>query len=78
MISYIKWYYITESYHVVFENSEGAPPIEQENLLRELNLMKKFKSHPNVLGLVGCCIDKGILQKKKKKIVTSLRKRKGS
>ncbi|XP_072029444.1 uncharacterized protein [Amphiura filiformis] len=37
---------------------ENASLIEKNNLLKELQVLKILKHHPNVLGLVGCCIEK--------------------
>ena len=28
---------------------------EEEDFLEEISLMKKLGSHPNVLGMLGCC-----------------------
>ena len=39
---------------------DGSPAGEKENLRKELNLMKSFKTHPNVVELLGSFEDKGM------------------
>ncbi|XP_072033584.1 tyrosine kinase receptor Cad96Ca-like [Amphiura filiformis] len=36
----------------------NARSLDKVNFLRELDLMKKLRPHPNVLGLMGCCVEK--------------------
>lgn len=38
---------------------DGAGSKEREDLHRELFIMQKIGSHPNVVQLLGCCTDKG-------------------
>ncbi|XP_072041361.1 tyrosine kinase receptor Cad96Ca-like [Amphiura filiformis] len=40
---------------------DGAPTSDKEDLLRELNLMKKFKPHPNVVQFIGSCVERDSL-----------------
>ncbi|XP_038065701.1 tyrosine-protein kinase receptor TYRO3-like isoform X1 [Patiria miniata] len=37
---------------------QGAGALEKKDMLRELELMKKLPDHPNVVKLLGFCIDK--------------------
>ncbi|XP_072021957.1 fibroblast growth factor receptor 1-like [Amphiura filiformis] len=46
---------------VVKTTKEGATTSEKEDLRRELNLMKKFKNHPNVLEYLAGCVVRGSL-----------------
>ena len=34
---------------------------EKKDLLQELSVMKMLDSHPNVVRLLGCCTDKGLI-----------------
>ena len=36
-------------------STEGAPLSYQEDLLAEINLMKRIGSHPNIVCLIGAC-----------------------
>lgn len=38
---------------------DGAGSKERDDLLKELAIMQKMGSHPNVVTLLGCCTDKG-------------------
>lgn len=38
---------------------DGAGSKERDELLKELAIMQKMGSHPNVVTLLGCCTDKG-------------------
>ena len=38
---------------------ESAGDKEREELLKELQVMKSLKPHPNIVTLLGCCTDKG-------------------
>ena len=38
---------------------EGASEREKEDLVRELEIMQKVGSHPNVVTLLGCCTEQG-------------------
>lgn len=40
---------------------EGASPREKEDLLRELGIMQELGAHPNVVTLLGCCTEKGMV-----------------
>ncbi|XP_072014379.1 uncharacterized protein [Amphiura filiformis] len=40
---------------------EDAPTSEKEDLQREMNLMKRFQLHPNVLEFLGSCVDRDSL-----------------
>lgn len=40
---------------------EDAASREREDLIRELSIMQHLGSHPNVVTLLGCCTEKGIL-----------------
>ena len=35
--------------------SEGAPISYKEDLVAEINLMKRLGSHPNIVCLIGAC-----------------------
>lgn len=38
---------------------ESAGDKERQDLLKELQVMKSLKPHPNIVTLLGCCTDKG-------------------
>lgn len=38
---------------------ETAGDKERQELLKELQVMKTLKPHPNIVTLLGCCTDKG-------------------
>lgn len=38
---------------------ESAADKERQDLLKELQVMKTLKPHPNIVTLLGCCTDKG-------------------
>jgi serine/threonine protein kinase len=38
---------------------EGASDREKEDLVRELEIMQRVGSHPNVVTLLGCCTEQG-------------------
>jgi serine/threonine protein kinase len=40
---------------------ESAGDKERQDLLKELQVMKSLKPHPNIVTLLGCCTDKGNL-----------------
>ena len=40
---------------------ESAGDKERQDLLKELQVMKSLKPHPNIVTLFGCCTDKGII-----------------
>lgn len=40
---------------------EDAASREREDLIRELSIMQHLGSHPNVVTLLGCCTEKGII-----------------
>lgn len=40
---------------------ESAGDRERQDLLSELTVMKMLDPHPNVVRLLGCCTDKGML-----------------
>lgn len=40
---------------------ESAGDKERQDLLKELQVMKSLKPHPNIVTLFGCCTDKGQL-----------------
>lgn len=40
---------------------ESAGDKERQDLLKELQVMKTLKPHPNIVTLLGCCTDKGQL-----------------
>ena len=44
---------------VCFAIADNARTLDKENLLLELEMLKMLKPHPNVVGLVGCCVEKG-------------------
>jgi hypothetical protein len=41
---------------------ESAGDKERQELLKELQVMKTLKPHPNIVTLLGCCTDKGTKQ----------------
>ena len=38
---------------------ENAPETDKEDLLSELELMKKLRPHPHVIKLIGCVSESG-------------------
>lgn len=42
---------------------ESAGDQEREELLKELEVMKSLRPHPNIVTLLGCCTDKGNVPK---------------
>lgn len=38
---------------------EGASEREKQDLVRELQIMQRVGSHPNVVTLLGCCTEQG-------------------
>lgn len=40
---------------------ENAGEQERNDLLQELQVMKMLDPHPNVVRLLGCCTDRGIV-----------------
>ena len=40
---------------------DGAGAKEKQDLLEELALMQHFGQHPNVVTLLGCCTQQGIV-----------------
>lgn len=38
---------------------EGATDKEQEEIIKELQIMQQIGHHPNVVQLLGCCTEKG-------------------
>jgi len=40
---------------VLFVLAENADQQQKKEFLDELELMKPMASHPNIVGLVGCC-----------------------
>ena len=42
-----------------FFPSDNARTLDKDSLLCEIDLLKILKPHPNVLGLLGCCVEKG-------------------
>ena len=40
-------------------SAENSPEAGKADLLRELDLMKILPNHPNVVKLLGYCIEKG-------------------
>lgn len=42
---------------------EDAASREREDLIRELSIMQHLGSHPNVVTLLGCCTEKGIIHR---------------
>jgi len=42
---------------------EDAASREREDLIRELSIMQHLGSHPNVVTLLGCCTEKGMIRR---------------
>ena len=38
---------------------DNASPKDLQDILCELDVMKSLQPHPYVVGLIGCCIEKG-------------------
>lgn len=43
---------------------EGATEKEHAELIKELEIMQQIGSHPNIVTLLGCCTEQGMLSKK--------------
>lgn len=44
---------------------ESAGDKERQDLLKELQVMKSLKPHPNIVTLLGSCTDKGEMRRRK-------------
>lgn len=40
---------------------DGATSKEKQELLREMKIMQQLGPHPNVVALLGCCTEQGIV-----------------
>ena len=44
---------------LIYFSAANAPASDRKDLLSELELMKKLKSHPHVIRLIGCVTESG-------------------